>query len=238
MGKKKHKIYLGLTTTRTSVWQDKIKEIKKLKLEEVAVFPTTLEEDERWQLYKALLGTSVKYVPFLHLRQDTEQEEIEFFAKNFKTKLFNVHPGRETMDHYETFPNRKTQIFVENTDVNKEFSKSVSFFAGICLDVSHWEDYGTIQKDPGYKDFAKTLTDNKIGFAHLATVRKKPCRRDYGKFGHHLWHYSAHLMEKPSDFEYLKKYRGYLPEIMGIELENPLSEQMKAKKYIEEKVLI
>ena len=237
MHKKKHKIYLGLTTTRKSLWQDKIKEINELKLEEIAVFPTTLEKKERWQLYNALLDTPIKYVPFLHLRQDSEWEEIEFFTNNFKTKLFNVHPGKETMLNFKNFPNRKTEIFVENTDINSDFRKSVSYFAGICLDVSHWEDYGMLQKEPGYGGFAEILSDHKVGFAHLTSVRKKPYRRDYGKFGHYPWHYSAHFMEKPSDFEYLKKYREYLPEVMGVELENPLTEQLKAKKYIEDKVL-
>jgi len=230
----KHKIYLGLTTAGMSDWREKIDEIKSLGLKEIAVFPTSLKKDERWELYRTLLNSSINYIPFVHLRHDSEIEEVAFFAKNFKTKLFNVHPIESDNGLFKRFPNRRKQLFIENAGrITPTFFKAIEASAGICLDISHWADYGVMQKESGYRDFEKVLNNYPVGFAHLTSVRKKPFYRDYGEFGAHLWHHSAHLMEKVSDFDYLKKYLDYLPEIMGIELENNLHEQLEAKKYIE-----
>jgi len=43
----KRKVLLGLTTTFGSDWRAKIKEIDKLKIQEIALFPTCLGEKNR-----------------------------------------------------------------------------------------------------------------------------------------------------------------------------------------------
>ena len=229
-----HKIYLGLTTTGQSGWREKIDEIKTLGLKEIALFPTVLEKDERHQLYKSLLDTPIKHIPFVHLRHDSTLDEVEFFAKNYKTRLFNLHSADIKNNLFENFPSRHEQLFIENTsEITSEFLRLVNKSAGICLDFAHWEDYGVKQKEPTYKGFAEIVRTNRVGFAHLTSVRDKSYQRDYGRFSKFRFHYSAHCMEKLDDYNYLKKYREFLPEIMGIETENTLKEQLEIKKYIE-----
>jgi len=229
----KHQIYLGLTTTRGSNWREKIEEIKSLGLKEIALFPTALEPGERHELYQELAKTTIEYIPFVHLRHDSTQEEIDYFKDKYKTRLFNIHANLDSLENF-TQSLDKELIYIENTDrLKKEFFTALADFAGLCLDIAHFEDYGILQHDNSYKDFDRVISNNKIGYCHASTVRDKPYFRHYEYFSSHDDHYSAHLMEKVEDFDYLKKYRDILPEIIALEIENPLKEQLKAKEYVE-----
>lgn len=69
----KHKILLGLTTTPKSDWREKVKEIEKFGIKELALFPTFLSPDERKELYTLLEKTKIKNIPHVHLRDDMEE---------------------------------------------------------------------------------------------------------------------------------------------------------------------
>ncbi len=231
------KIYLGLTTTRSSNWREKIKEIKKMAITEIALFPTTLNPRERQELYLELENTPIEYIPFVHLRHDSTQQEIEYLKNKYDTKLFNIHSTQDALANFTNYKD-KNLIYIENGDrLEKEFFDVLDNYAGVCLDMAHWEDYGILQKDKTYQNFPEVLKNHKIGFSHVSTVRNNPYFRHYDYHCSHERHYSAHLMEHLEDLDYLKKYREYLPEICGLELENSLTEQLEAKRYIEENIL-
>lgn len=218
---KQHKIYLGLTTTQSykSSWKEKVEEINSLGIKEIAVYLTGLELSERQELYTLLEKTKLEYVPFVHLRHDSTIEEIEYFKKRYKTKLFNIHVSKESLDFYLSVPERKEIIFLENTDkLGAEFFDNLNSFAGICLDVAHMEDFGFREKNEGYEKFSQILDQQNVGFAHISSVR------DEKSFAFGVWHYSAHFFEKVCEFDYLKKYRALLPGILALEVENTLSE--------------
>ena len=232
-----HNIYLGLTTTRYSNLREKIEEIKKFSIKEIALFPTALNPDQRKELYQELEKTPVKYIPFVHLRHDSNDEEIEYFINKYQTKRFNIHSTPDALESFAT-SKYKDLIYIENTDhLRPEFFSSLQEYAGLCFDVAHWEDYGIKQKDDTYVKFEDVVKQTKIGFSHLSSVMEVGYPRHYEYFSYHDFHYSAHLMEKIEDMSYLKKYIEYLPEILGIELENTLAEQIEVKQYIEKEVL-
>ncbi len=45
--------------------------------------------------------------------------------------------------------------------------------------------------------------------------------------------FDHHLYKNLSELDYLKRYQEFLPEFVALEVENTLSEQLEAKKYIE-----
>jgi hypothetical protein len=233
------KIYLGLTTTSKSDWREKIEEIKKFNIEEIAVFTTALEPEQRQELYRLLKKTPVKYVPFTHLRHDSTEDEIDFFTEKYQTRLFNIHATPDTLLNFRLLNSKKKKmIYIENTDhLPEAFSPSLQEYAGICIDFAHLEDYGKLQKEESYKGFEELLGKYKVGYAHLSSVQKEKYFRHYEYNSFHDYHYSAHYLEKMTDLDYLKRYKDLFPPIMGIELENSLSEQIKMKKYIEEEIL-
>lgn len=234
----KPKIYLGLTTTEKSDWREKIKEIIAMDLKEIALFTTGLNPEKRQELYQLLAKTPIEYIPFVHLRHDSTQEEIDLFKNKYKTKYFNTHATPDSLEHYASFPDRKECIYLENTDqVTDDFYNNLHDYAGICVDFAHLEDYGKIQKDSSYDKFEQVMSKSKVDFCHISSVSDKPFFRHYDYHSFNDTHYSKHLMERLEDMDYLKKYLDVLPEILGLELENSLPEQLEAKKYIEENIL-
>src|SRR3989344_5088449 len=85
------KILLSITGTESFDWAQKLKEINVKKIEEIAVFLESFDKKERDNFYRLLLKSTVKSVPFVHLRDDTAKEEMKFFIDRFKTKYFNIH---------------------------------------------------------------------------------------------------------------------------------------------------
>jgi len=235
----KSKVYLGLTTTGNSSWHEKIKEIKKLGIDQVALFPTSLKPDERQKLYRELEKTSISYIPFVHLRHDSTEEEIKYFRSRYKTKYFNIHADPKATTALKNQPDHQKIIFIENTDrLQGDFFTSIKDFAGICLDFSHWEDYGEKQKDKSYESFEEIVKANRVEFCHISSVKKTPYFRHYSYYSFHDKHFSAHKLERLSDLDYLRKYRKYFPKIMGIEIENSFSKQLEVKRYLEEEIIL
>jgi len=54
------KILLGLTTTPKSDWREKVREIEKFRIKEIALFPTMLEMKGRKKLYGLLERTNLR----------------------------------------------------------------------------------------------------------------------------------------------------------------------------------
>jgi len=65
-------------------------------------------------------------------------------------------------------------------------------------------------------------------------VRQTKTYGDYGKFCRYKWHFASHDLRKLEDLDYLKNYIKYLPEILGLELENSIKQQLEAQKHLEE----
>lgn len=225
----RNKILLGLTTTPKSDWKQKIKDIDRLGLKEIALFPTCLSPVERQELYEMLENTKLERIPHVHLREDFTDKEIDYLIKKYKTEVFNTHSGKYGLPLLKLTKNQD-KIFVENTfQIDSEYRHFVNRFGGICIDFSHWEDIGVMQGVESYKNFESLIKLNKVGCCHISGVQEKLLEA----FDEKGSYYSVHTMGKLSDLDYMKKYVKYLPKYVSLELENSFEQQLEAKEYLE-----
>jgi hypothetical protein len=218
------KILLGLTTTPNSDWREKIREIDKYNIKELALFPTFFKPDERKELYGLLEKTGLKIIPHVHIRgEDMPPEELDWLIKRYKTKIFNSH---SVQDYPMNFDYSKYKLYLENTytiPTEAELKK----YNGFCVDFSHWED-GRKKKSQVYENFAELLSRYTIGCCHISAITEGLiCDLDGDST------YSSHIFSDLSELAYMKKYLKYLPKIVSLELTNSFADQLKAKKYLE-----
>ncbi len=222
----------GLTTTPRSNWREKTEEIKKFNLHEIALFPTYLEIKDRKELYDLLKKTDLERIPHVHLRDDMEEWELDFFIKYYKTIVFNIHPDNACQRFLK---NNKyaSRICIENLfKIDDDFLNSVKMGGGICLDISHWEDWGIIQGRYGYNRLPDLLKKYRVGCCHISAVNNKGEEyQDYITKKKGIA-YSHHTLGKLLELDYVKKYIKYLPKYISIELENSFAEQLKVKEYL------
>ncbi len=216
---------VGITTTKHSDWRAKIKEIDGLNLQSAAVFPTCLNKEQRTELAALLEKTKLKKVPFLHIRGDMDITELDYWIKKYGAKVFNIHSHKEHPILYDYLRYRKI-IFIEDAYRFAD-EKELKNFGGMCLDFSHLENDRFFNQDRfnKYKELARKY---KIGCNHISAVSKEPYLGDDGRL-----YYEKHWLDDFSELDYLKQYpREYFSDFCAIELENSLSEQLKAIDYI------
>lgn len=215
-------------------WPEKIKEIEELGIKEIALFPTPLEIQGREKLYSLLEKTKLADVPHFHLRDDFQVWELDYFTRKYKTKVFNLHPTPAAIEFIKRNQKYKNRIFLENLkEMPENFSELLKLCGGVCLDLSHWEDFGVLQKKPSYQNFEKVLRKFKIGCNHISAIKEKKHKfyDPVTKITHVC--YNQHILKSFTELDYVKKYISYLSDFISIELENPLREQLAAKKYLE-----
>jgi hypothetical protein len=224
----KRKILPSITTTSGSDWKAQLKEVKKLRLKEIAIFLTCLKEKERKFFYSFIKKTGIKSIPFCHLRSDMKIKELDYLIKNFHTKAFSLHSLIEFPLLYN-YSKYKSMIYIENvfSPLNE---KEIKSFGGISLDISHLENDRVLHKEKFKKDL-KVLEKYPIGCNHISAVKKVLSLEGKGK--EKSLRYTSHRLESFSDVDYLKKYpKNYFSNIIAIELENNIKEQLLVKKYI------
>jgi len=217
-----------ITTAKGSNWKEKIAEINILGLEEIALFPTCLTEEERVELYEILKKTNLKSIPFVHLRSDFKEEEIAWLRENYHTKVFNTHSERLYPLKYPWDKYKKDLIYIENTHLGFP-EDELQEYAGVCIDFSHLENDKIIFPER-YEQSIRMIKNHKIGCAHLSAIRNEQ-KHDPEKPEEIRFDY--HILENLSELDYLKNYpQEFFPEFMAIELENSLAEQLKIKEYL------
>jgi hypothetical protein len=220
----------SLTTITPFLWENKIDEIDRLGIEEIALFPTCLDFESRKKLYKKLLKTKLRSIPFTHLKDDMKLEEVEFLNKQYGCEVFNIHTNKEAIELLKRIPEYHNRIYVENgkgEDINKSFWDVVDTVGGICIDFAHFYDFSIIQKDKNYVEFSKKINDYEVGCCHLGAIKNTPTEGKKGML------YHSHTVGKLAELDYLKELKQLLPGICAIEVENSLTEQLTMKKYLE-----
>ena len=226
--KKKIKILPALVTTHGSNFPEKIRELKKLGLEEIAFFPTVLTAKERPDAYRLISETKVKRIPFVHLRSDMTMAEMDFLKKKYKTERFNFHSPRQHPEEENLRPYHK-DIYIETTVV-KLLSREMKHWAGVCLDFTHLENQ-RLTKGEFYRNFLWAIKKYHVGCGHISAISEKSWRRDS------LKHFDWHMFERLEDFDYLARYKQFFPSIVALELENSFRDQLKAREYISKKFI-
>lgn len=221
------KILLGLTTAFNSAWREKIREIDKLNLKEIALFPTFLKTSERKELYGLLEKTGIESIPHVHARgEDMNLEEMDYLCRKYKAQVFNIHSFQ---DYPVNFDYSKYKIYLENTNsipTEEELKK----YNGLCVDFSHWEN-GIKKKNKAYDNFENLVKKYPVGCCHISAVSEKlvyysyctPCTPAYDN----------HVFSSYAELDYIKKYLKYIPDIVSLELVNSFKEQLEVKKYLE-----
>ncbi len=130
------KVFVSLTGYDAKTFESKFKEIKKFNITEAAVFLSALPHEKHKYVFEKLLKSNIKYVPLVHIKDDTTKDEIEFFVKHFKTKYFNIHNRNlKNIDKYAPYT---TNILLE-THPKVEFDESALIkIGGFCIDVAHF----------------------------------------------------------------------------------------------------
>ncbi len=213
-----NRILLGITGISEKDWKDKLKDINKLGITEAALFLERFNQTQRKKIYRALLDTTIKKIPFCHLRNDMEIEELVFLENRFETRYFNIH--EKGFGFLEKWPGFEKKLYLE-MDANDYISQKVVVekIGGFCVDLSHFK----IAQTSWTKEFEYTyLKKEKVNF---------PCN--------HLNGYSEkentdlHTIKDLKDFDYLKTLPKFLfGKVIALEVENSISQQIKFKKYL------
>ncbi|MFA6526129.1 MAG: hypothetical protein WCT26_01800 [Candidatus Buchananbacteria bacterium] len=216
----------SITTTHHAFWREKITEAKKLGLTEAALFVSAISLEERQELYARLKETKIKSIPFVHLRSDMELDEIQYLIDNYGVKAMNIHSKKEfPLAHNLT--SLKDVIYMENT--TEHIADEVPNWAGICFDVSHHESK-RLKGEMFYDEIQDLLEKYPIGAWHLNSIKPQAIPSHHGKSITYSWH----SFENLSELDYCVRYKKLLPQhVIALELENPLSEQLRAKDYVE-----
>lgn len=219
------KIFLpSITTTENPDWELRIKEVKNLKLSQIALFLSSLDYSQRQNCYQKLEQINNLTIPFVHARTDMTKGEFDYLTKRFFTKKFNIHPLWD-FPLVSDLGEYKDKIYIENT--SNLFEADLLDFAGICLDISHLEDCRLFYPDR-YKQIYSLIKKHPVGANHLNAISKEALEDEKGFFGH-----NCHNMKTFKEFDYLKKYpENYFGEYMAIELINPIAEQLKLIEYL------
>jgi hypothetical protein len=227
------KILLGLTTTEGSNWQDKINEIPKLGIKEIAVLPETLGFEQRKQMYKKLEETSLESIPFVHLRNDMEQPELDYLVAKYKTKVFCVHTDDLGFKLFDRLPKYQSMIFMENPTANKSAIKNFNKekfsehqVSGICLDLSHLESQRVINK-PAFKQVQSMLNSYQVGCDNISGVSTNLFLKLFHKKT------EVHDLKSLDQLDYLRKFpKQYFAKYIIIELDNSFQEQIEIQKHL------
>lgn len=212
------RILLSITGETNIDWQAKLAEINRLKITEVAVFLERFDRKERDHFYRFLLKSSVKKIPFVHLRKDVSKEEVEFFINKFRTNYFNIHE-----DHFKNLDKWKgfwDKLYLEmNYDSKIAKDVKVRRIGGFCIDLAHFKSaIARGAKEAHYVHLRK----DKIKFAcnHLGGYCPEKMR-------------DLHTVTGLKDFNYLTTLPKYLfGKTIALETDNSIEEQIIFKKHI------
>lgn len=217
---KKHKIVVSITGHRAKDCLSKIAEIKKLKINEAALFLECLEKHDRDIVYIALKASGLKSIPLVHLRSDMSREEIRMLDEMYKVKYFTIHEDHfNIINHWRGFYKK---LYLEmSTDNNVADNVKVEKIGGFCVDLAHYQK--------------QSVLDN-ADYEYVYSRRNSPqlfvCN--------HLSGYDStnnmdmHLIKSKKDFLYLEKLpRFVFGKLIAFEVNNSITRQVSLKSYIE-----
>ena len=214
----------GLTTTSGSDWRAKIREIDRLRIREVALFPTCLESGEREELYRRLQETGLESIPHVHLRgEDMTPRELAFLVDRYRARAFNIYSPAEFPVNFD-YSRFADRIYIENTGFVPALDE-LAGFAGLCVDFAHWES-GLLTENRKYRDFRVLVERIPVGCCHVSALSATPVMCHDGPS------YDNHWLSDFSALDYIRKYVRYFPDIVSIELENPLAEQLEVSRFL------
>ena len=218
--------FLPAIVTTDKKHLDKLKEAEKIRITKVSLFFTGLNAEQREKFYEVLQRSTIREVPFAHLRSDTSPWEIDFLIRKYNTKKFNLHTQREyPITHNLSL--YKDSLFLENTYYAYD-EEELRNYSGLCLDFAHLEGQKKI-KDNNYKFNMDIVARYPCGCAHVNGIAEKPFWNEIEKRFQH----DTHFIHDKHELNYLSDYQQYIPAVSAMEVENTLSEQLEMIKYLQ-----
>jgi len=189
------RIFVGVTFTssrrKKDHWKEQLNEINRLNIKQITLFPTTLNKKQRQILYQELEKSSIEEIKLVHLRgQDFEENELNYFYKRFKTRLFNCHE-KEFDKFYKKFFRFHKNILLE-LDYNNKIENKLkpNKMGGFCIDLAHLMA-ARDNLDIEYLYVLKHLEDTEFQANHLGGYSKTK-KKD------------IHFVTNKNQFNYLK----------------------------------
>jgi len=216
----KGEIFVSITGSKKEDWQYQLEEVNEYEIQKAAVFIEQFDKEQREPLYRALLNSSVKEVPLVHLRHDALVEELDFFVSNFSTDHFNIHESHfDFLNKWEKYRNK---LYLEmDTDSEVADNVKVGEIGGFCIDLAHFR-----------KSVARGTEE-----AYYVYLRRKTIEFECNHISGYLEKEDTdmHLVDKKERFDYLEELPDYLfGEVMAMEVNNSIREQLKFRSYITE----
>ena len=214
----KNRILLSITGEGSLDWSNKLKEINELKIKRVALFLERFDKNERDNLYRLLVKSCIKEIPFVHLRHDVSVKEIDFLIKKYKTRYFNIH--EENFKIINKWKPYWDKLYLEmNYDDNINKDVKVRKIAGFCVDLAHFKASIARGTEEAYYTY---LRKNKIKFVCNHIGGYNPNKR-----------HDIHIVNNLKDFNYLITLPKYVfGKMLAIEVDNSIKEQLKMKDYL------
>lgn len=152
----------GLTTTDSRAIPVFVEDLKRSRVRTIALFPTALPRQARWDLYRRLEQLGGVTAPHVHLRTDCDREEIDYLMDRFQTQVFNIHPLASRHPYGEIPADLTERFFVENVEVvvaDEDLRRS----GGLCPDYSHLESARLRGDEPYVRITEEQLATERIG---------------------------------------------------------------------------
>lgn len=212
------RIIIGLTACNGDGWQEKLKEINKLKIKKITLFVEEIEKSERKKLYNALLNSVVKEIPLVHIRHDSTKDELIFLEKNFKSKYFTIHEtGFKILKNWNGFYKKLYLEFNYNNFIPKNVK--IEKIGGFCIDLSHFK----VSEKKLSKEFEYVMKRKNLGLFKCNHLNGYSYERNC----------DVHYVKTLKELKFLKTLPKFLfGDVIALEMYNSIQEQLNYKKNI------
>lgn len=209
---------MGITGYKDKDWQEKIRDLTKLRIKEACLFLERFDESQRKRIYRSLINSTIKKIPLVHLKNAMELDEIIFLWWKFKTEYFTIHEN--TFGFLDKWRGFYKKFYLEmNTDNYISPKVAVEKVGGFCVDLAHFKVAETRWvKEFDYVYFKKFkpyfLCNHISGYSPKKNT-------------------DLHTIKSPKDFEYLKTLPKFVfGKCMALEIDNGIFEQIRYRKYL------
>ncbi|HDH07494.1 MAG TPA: hypothetical protein ENG89_00545, partial [Candidatus Moranbacteria bacterium] len=132
------KVLVGITGKTNKDWKEKFKEIEKFKITRTALFLELFKKKQREEIYKALLKSSIKEIPLIHIRNDMSRSELKFLCEKYNNPCLTIHEN--SFRYLKKWSGYYQNLFLEmNTDNFVSRRTKLRKIGGFCVDLAHFK---------------------------------------------------------------------------------------------------
>jgi len=222
---KKKKLLVSITGRHKRDWINKLAEIEKYKISEIALYIEIFSTKDRIGLLEALQKSCVKKIPMVHIRSDTTKKELDILYNKFGTRYFTIHEYHFYKQYIKHWKGYYKNLYLEMTTDNYVSPKvKVKKIGGFCIDLAHFKKQ-VVQQDREYAYIVENINTSKSGCNHLSGYSYKRNK-------------DLHTVKSAKDFEYIKTIpHNLFGNVISFEIFNFIKDQLKylptVKKILE-----